>query len=81
MWRARREWIDTANPQAAALRRGTITVVANLSERRTSVSLGSPGWQPVFASQPGSRLDTPAHDTVSVPPETTVVLAGNHLQP
>ncbi|MDE0161488.1 MAG: alpha-amylase family glycosyl hydrolase [Acidimicrobiaceae bacterium] len=81
MWRAPLEWIDTADPGVAALRRGTITVVANLSERRTSVSLGSPGWQPVFASQPGSRLDTPAHDTVSVPPETTVVLAGDHLQP
>ena len=74
MWRAPLEWIDAPNPQVAALRRGTIAVVANLSERPTSVSLGAPGWEPVFASQPGCRLDTPAHDTVSVPPETTIVL-------
>ena len=74
MWRAPLEWIDTVNPQVAALRRGTIAVVANLSERRTSVRLGSPGWEPAFTSQPGSRFDTPAHDTVSVPPETTIVL-------
>ena len=81
MWRAPLEWIDTPDPLVAALRRGTIAVVANLSDRRTSVRLGSPGWEPVFASQPGCRLDGAAHDTVSVPAETTVVLSSNHRQP
>ena len=74
MWRAPLEWIDAPSPQVAALRRGTVAVVANLSERPTGVSLGSPGWEPAFASQPGCRLGSPAHDTVSVPPETTIVL-------
>ncbi len=77
MWRAPLEWIETSDPRVAALRRGTIAVVANLSERRTSVTLGSPGWEPVFASRPGCRLDTPVHDTVSVPPETTIVLSND----
>ena len=75
LWRATLEWIETADPLVAALRRGSIAVVANLADRRTNVSLGSPGWQPVFASQPGSRLDSPARDAVSVPAESTVVLA------
>ena len=75
------EWIETADPEVAALRRGTIAVVANLSGHRASVSLGSPGWEPVFASHEGSRLDNPAHDAVSVPAETTVVLASDHRQP
>ena len=81
MWRAPLEWIETPDPRVAALRRGTIAVIANLSDRRTSVRLGSPGWEPVFASQPGCRLDGAAHDTVSVPAETTVVLSSNHRQP
>ena len=77
MWRAPLEWIETSDPRVAALRRGTIAVVANLSERRTSVTLGSPGWEPAFASEQGCRLDTPVHDTVSVPPETTIVLSND----
>ena len=81
MWRAPLEWIETADPEVAALRRGTIAVVANLSGHRASVSLGSPGWEPVFASHEGSRLDNPAHHAVSVPAETTVVLASDHRQP
>ena len=78
MWRAPLEWIETSDPRVAALRRGTIAVVANLSDRATSVDLGPRGWQPVFASQPGGRLDSQAHDAVSVPAETTVVLARDH---
>ncbi len=76
-WRAPLEWIEASDPRVAALRRGTIAVVANLSERTTSVRLGSPGWQAAFASQPGCRLDSPANDTVSVPAETTVVLSND----
>jgi len=76
MWRAPLEWIETPDERVAALRRGTVAVVANLSERPASVRLGSPGWEPVFATEPGCRLDAPAHDTVSVPAETTIVLAG-----
>ena len=75
MWRAPLEWIETADPEVAALRRSTITVVANLSGRRADVSLGSPGWEPVFASHEGSRQAGSARDAVSVPAETTVVLA------
>ena len=78
MWRAPLEWIETSEPRVAALRRGTIAVVANLSERPTSVNLGSLAWEPVFASQQGCRLHSPAQDTVSVPAETTVVLASDH---
>ena len=78
LWRAPLEWIETHNPRVAALRRGSIAVVANLADHRTSVRLGSPGWQPVFASQQGSRLDSPAHDAVSVPTESTVVLVRAH---
>ncbi len=74
MWRAPLEWITTPDPRVAALRRGTIAVVANLSDRGASVDLGSRGWQPAFASRPGCRLDSPANDAVSVPAETTVVL-------
>ena len=81
MWRAPLEWIETSDPCVAALRRGTVAVVANLSKRHASVSLGSPGWESVFASRSGSRFDGPAHDTVSVPAETTVVLASNSRQP
>ena len=78
IWRAPLEWIETSDPRVAALRRGTIAVVANLSDRATSVDLGSRGWQPIFASQQSGRLDTPAHEAVSVPAETTVVLASDH---
>ena len=81
MWRAPLEWIETSDPPVAALRRGTIAVVANLSDRRTDVNLTSPGWEPVFATQQGCRLDGAAHDAVSVPAETTVVLASDHHQP
>ena len=81
MWRASLEWIETSDPLVAALRRGSIAVIANLSAHPTTVSLDSPGWQPVFASQEGTRLDSPARETVSVPPETTVVLASNHRHP
>ena len=80
MWRAPLEWIETPGPLVAALRRRSVAVVANLSAHRAGVSLGSPGWQPVFESQAGSRLDGPTHDTVSVPAETTVVLAGDQQQ-
>ena len=80
LWRAPLEWIETHDPRVAALRRGSIAVVSNLADPRTSVSLGSPGWQPVFASQPGSRMDGTAHDAVSVPTESTVVLARAHGQ-
>ena len=78
LWRAPLEWIETRTPRVAALRRCSIAVVANLADHRTSVRLGSPGWQPVFASQQGSRLDSPAHDAVSVPTESTVVLVRAH---
>ena len=81
MWRAPLEWIETSDPRAAALRRGTVAVVANLSGHRIGVDLGPPGWQPVFASQQGSDTDTPAHHAVSVPAETTVVLARSHAAP
>ena len=74
MWRAPLEWIGTSDPQVAALLRGSIAVVANLSDRRVSVGLGSPGWQFVFASRLGSRLDVPTNEAISVPAETTVVL-------
>ena len=81
MWRAPLGWIETHDPRVAALRRGSIAVVANLSDHRASVALGSPGWQPVFASRQGSRLDAPAYDAVSVPAESTVVVASGHPQP
>ncbi len=78
LWQVPLEWIETPDPRVAALRRGSVAVVANLTDRRTSVRLGSPGWQPVFASLEGSRLDRPAHDAISVPAESTVVLARDH---
>ena len=81
LWRAPLAWIETPAPLVVALRRDSTAVVANLSARRTSVSLGSGGWQPVFESGGGSRLDSPAHDTVSVPAETTVILASDSPQP
>ena len=79
MWRAPLEWIETADPEVAALRRGTIAVVANLSGRPASVGLGPPGWAPVFASHEGSCPAGSAHDAVSVPAETTVVLSRQPL--
>ena len=75
MWRAPLQWIETADPRVAALRRGSIAVVANLSDRRARVPLGSPGWQPVFESRAGSSLDNREHEAISVPAESTVVLA------
>ncbi len=78
MWRARLEWLEAPHPTVAALRRGSVAVVANLSESRADVALGSPGWQPVFESRSGSRLDGPACDSVSVPAETSVVLVHDH---
>ncbi len=84
MWRAPLEWIDTEDVRVAALRRGSVAVVANLSDRRTSVALGSPGWRTVFASGPGSRLDGQPGDALSVPAESTVVLASeasDHCRP
>lgn len=81
LWRAPLEWIETSAPLVAALRRGRTAVVANLADRRTSVSLGSAGWQPVFASQQGSHMDSSACDAVSVPAESTVVLAAGDRQP
>ena len=84
MWRAPLEWIDTEDVRVAALRRGSVAVVANLSDRRTSVALASPGWRTVFASGPGSRLDGQAGDALSVPAESTVVLASeasDHCRP
>ena len=81
LWQAPLNWIETGEPLVAALRRGSMAVVANLADRRTSVRLGSPGWQAVFASREGSRLDSPACDAVSVPAESTVVLVSHHRQP
>ena len=81
LWRAPAEWIETADPAVVVLRRGSAVVVANLADRRTSVRLASPGWQPVFASREGISLDSPARDAVSVPAESTVVLAGDHQRP
>ena len=84
IWRAPLEWIETADVRVAALRRGSVAVVANLSDRRTSVALGSPGWRTVFASGPGGRIDGQAHDALSVPAESTVVLASeanDHCRP
>ena len=78
MWRAPLEWIETADPLVAALRRGSIAVVANLADRCTSVSLGSPGWRTVFASRDGSHFDPPARGTVSIAAESTVVLVSDH---
>ena len=75
MWRAPLEWIETSDPLVATLRRGSIAVISNLSSHRANVSLGSPGWQFVFASRLGTRLDSPKNEAVSVPAETTVVLA------
>ena len=74
LWQARLDWIETYDPRVAALRRGSAAVVANLSDRRTSIGLGSPGWEPVFASGDGCYLDNQAGDRVSVPAESTVVL-------
>ena len=81
MWQAPLQWLETDDARVAALQRGSVAVVANLSDRRVSISLGSPGWEPVFASQPGCRLESPAHSRVSLPAETTVVLtrAGESL--
>ena len=81
LWQAPLKWIETGEPLVAALRRGSMAVVANLADRRTSVRLGSPGWRAVFASRDGCRLDSPGHDAVSVPGESTVVLASDHRQP
>ena len=84
IWRAPLEWIETADVRVAALRRGSVAVVANLSDRRTSVALGSPGWRTVFASGPGGRIDGQADDALSVPAESTVVLASeanDHCRP
>ncbi len=74
LWRAPAEWIETADPLVVTLRRGSAAVIANLSNRRTSVRLDSPGWGPVFASRDGCRVDSSARDTVSLPAESTVML-------
>ena len=58
----------------AALRRGSTTVVANLSERRVSVRLDSPGWEPAFTSGDGCHIDRSAGEGVSVPAESAAVL-------
>ena len=81
MWRAPPEWIETRDPKVAALRRGSIAVIANLAAQRTSVTLGPPGWQPVFASGDGGHWDDSARDAISVPAETTVVLTCDPPQP
>lgn len=78
LWQATAEWIETGDTSVVVVRRGSAVVVANLADRRTSVRLGSPGWQPVFASREGISLDSPARDAVSVPAESAVVLASGH---
>ena len=81
LWRAPLEWIETSEPLVAALRRDSVAVVANLASHPASVSLGSPGWETVFASGARGRLERRAQDTVYVPAETTIILASNHRHP
>ena len=74
LWRAPVEWIEAHDPRVAALRRGSTAVVANLSGRRVSVRLDSPGWEAVFTSGDGCWLDSSTGDSVSVPAESAAVL-------
>ena len=75
LWSAALTWIDTADERVAALRRGRAAVVANLADQPVTVDLGAEAWRIVFASNDGSTLNAPDQATVSVPPETTALLA------
>ena len=59
MWQAPLAWLETGDAGVAALQRGSVAVVANLSDRRVSIGLGSPGWEPVFASGDGCYVHNP----------------------
>ena len=74
LWQAPVEWIETHDPRVAALRRGSTAVVANLSNRRVSARLDSPGWEAVFTSGDGCHIDSSAGESVSVPAESAAVL-------
>ena len=74
LWQAPVEWIEAHDPRVTALRRGSTAVVANLSNRRVSVRLDSPGWEAVFTSGDGCHTDSSAGESVSVPAESTAVL-------
>ncbi|MCY4424408.1 MAG: hypothetical protein OXC06_15205, partial [Acidimicrobiaceae bacterium] len=60
--------------------RGTTALSPTLPARHARVGVVSPGWHPFFPSQQGTRLDSPAHNAVSVPAETSVVLASEPHQ-
>ena len=74
LWQAPVERIETHDPRVAALRRGSTAVVANLSNRRVSVRLDSPGWEAVFTSGDGCHIDSSTGESVSVPAESAAVL-------
>jgi len=73
MWQAPLQWLDSADPLVCALRRGSITVVANLSPEPTSFGLDSSGWQIVYSSQEVGSVSN-SSDIVLIPAETTLVL-------
>lgn len=81
LWQKPARWVDTEDPSVGVVVRGSAAVVANLADRRASVRLGSPGWHPVFGSNRSVSLDTPAGEAISVPAESTVVLARGHQRP
>ena len=74
LWQAPVERIETHDPRVAALRRGSTAVVANLSNRRMSVRLDSPGWEAVFTSGDGCHIDSSTGESVSIPAESAAVL-------
>ena len=75
MWRAPLRWLDSADPQVIALRRGGVAVVANLSPAGTVFQLDSGGWQIVYQSRDAcSIIPAGAGDVLSIPAETAAVL-------
>jgi alpha-glucosidase len=73
LWEAPAVWLETGTDEVAAVHRGGVAVVANLSSDETTVGLPQGSWRTVFSSS----LDDvePRGDGVSVPAETTVILS------
>lgn len=69
------ELIPTDDDMVIVARRGGITAVANLSAGETRVPLPEGTWSVVFSSRDGS-VERAADGTVSVPPESALLLRG-----
>ena len=75
LWQASATWLDTGDPLVALIRRGSVAIVANLSDRPATVTLPEPGFEPVFSSRRGDEPVRVSQQAVSVAAETSVILA------